>query len=97
MTASDRRPLVRTVLVEPLIVWVGLCVVLAITYAYANWPDLPLKLPMSLLFAAIKGGLVVVFFMQLGKASGIVRIAAAAGVVWASFMFLLSFADFLTR
>jgi hypothetical protein len=35
--------------------------------------------------------------MELGKASGITRIAAAAGLLWASFMFLLTFADVLTR
>jgi cytochrome c oxidase subunit 4 len=97
MIGSDGRRIVRTVLLEPVIVWVGLCVVLAMTCTYANWPALPLKLPMSLLFAAIKGSLVVVFFMELGKASGITRIAAAAGLLWASFMFLLTFADFLTR
>ncbi len=97
MTGVDKRRVLRTVLLEPLIVWVGLCAVLALTYAYANWPGLPLKLSMSLLFAAIKGALVVVFFMELGKASGIIRIAAAAGVLWASFLFLLTFADLLTR
>jgi hypothetical protein len=50
------------VLLEPVIVWVGLCVVLAMTYTYANWPTLPL----SLLFATIKGALVVVFLHGAG-------------------------------
>lgn len=97
MSIRGEPSTLRSVLLGPLATWAGLCLVLGLTYAYASWPGLPLKLPVSLAFAAIKGALIVVFFMELGKANSLCRLAAAAGLLWLSFLFLLSFADLLTR
>lgn len=52
--------------------------------------------PPAFVVAVAKAALVAVVFMQFGKASGIVRFAAVAGMLWASFLYLLTFADILT-
>ena len=38
-----------------------------------------------------------VVFMRLNRASALVKLTAAAGLVWLSFLFLIGSADFLTR
>jgi cytochrome c oxidase subunit 4 len=47
--------------------------------------------------AAVQVAILALFFMQLLRAEGLVRLAALAGIVWASLLFLLTFADLLTR
>lgn len=93
MTPEQRRHLIYA----PLRIWLGLCILLGLTATYAYLPHAPIKPIVSLLIAAAKGTLIVLFFMQLRKAEAIVRLAALVGVIWASFLFLFSFADFLTR
>jgi cytochrome c oxidase subunit 4 len=93
MTPGQRREIIWT----PLAIWGGLLLLAAATLGYAYWHDAPAKLATGLLIALAKALLVAVVFMQLNKAAGIVRVAAIAGIVWASFLYLLSFADFLTR
>ena len=93
MTREDRS----RVLIEPLKIWAGLMVLLTLTIAYAYTPGLPLKTEAGLAIALAKALLIAILFMQLKSAAGIVRLAAIAGVVWASFLFILTFADLLTR
>jgi cytochrome c oxidase subunit 4 len=93
MTPAQRR----TVIVAPLKIWAGLMTLLILTIVYAFWPHLPLKTEAGLAIALAKALLIALLFMQLRSAAGIVRLAAVAGVVWASFLFLFTFADFLTR
>ena len=50
-----------------------------------------------ILIAGAQVAIVALAFMQLLRAEGLVRLAALAGIVWASFLFLLTFADLLTR
>ena len=38
-----------------------------------------------------------VVFMRLNRSSALVKLTAAAGLVWLSFLFLIGSADFLTR
>jgi len=47
--------------------------------------------------AAVKAGLIAIFFMHLLRSSVLVRIAAGAGTFWLMFMFTLAAADYLTR
>ena len=41
--------------------------------------------------------LIAIFFMQLRTASWLVRLAAMARVIWASFLYVIAFADYLTH
>ncbi|MBT0667618.1 cytochrome C oxidase subunit IV family protein [Novosphingobium profundi] len=93
MTHEERREIV----LAPLIVWAGLFVLLGLTWGYAYIPGASAKVIVSLTIALAKGALIVAFFMQLRRADGLTRLAALAGIVWASFLFLFTFADFLTR
>jgi cytochrome c oxidase subunit 4 len=93
MTREDRHH----VLVKPLRIWAALMALLTLTIVYAFVPGLPLKTETGLAIALAKALLIALLFMQLKGASGIVRIAAVAGLVWASFLYVLTFADLLTR
>lgn len=85
------------VVIGPVAIWGALMVLLAATTGYAYWPGAPAKLGISLSIGVMKALLVALLFMQLRRATGLVRLAAIAGVIWASFLYLFSFADFLTR
>ena len=85
------------VLIAPLKIWAALMVLLAMTFGYAFLPDAPFKLAVSLAIAAAKALLIALLFMQLKRAAGLVGLAAIAGLVWASFLYIIAFADYLTR
>lgn len=87
----------RQVILVPLFVWAALIGLLAVTIAYAYIPGAPARAGVGLLIGAAKAVLIAVFFMQLRRATGLVRLAALAGLVWLSFLFLFSFADWMTR
>lgn len=87
----------REVLWAPLKIWAGLMVLLTATFAYAYVPHGPVKTEVAMAISIAKAGLIAAFFMQLSKATGLVRMAALAGLAWASLLYLFSFADFLTR
>jgi len=93
MTPAQRD----TVILAPLRIWAGLMGLLVLTIGYAYWPHLPLKTAAGIAIAVAKALLIAILFMQLRSAAGIVRFAAIVGVVWASFLFLFTFADLLTR
>ena len=57
----------------------------------------PMNLVVSLVIAAVKVAIIVAIFMELPKATGIQILAAGIGVFWLSFLFLLGFADYLSR
>ena len=80
----------------PLAVWAALLALLAanVGLAYAPVAGLP---GVNLLVAAVMVVIIAVVFMQLGRASSLVRLAAVAGVLWASFLFVLVGADYLAR
>lgn len=91
------RAQAREVLWAPIIVWVLLMALLGLTILYAYSPAAPLKTEVALAIGAAKAILIALFFMQLRRAAGLTRLAAAAGLCWASLLYLFSFADFLTR
>jgi len=93
MTREERHH----VLVKPLRIFAALMALLTLTILYAFVPGLPFKTEAGLGIALAKALLIALLFMQLKGASGIVRIAAVAGLVWAGFLYVLTFADLLTR
>ena len=93
MTRGQRRELIWA----PLALWAVLMVLLGATLGYAYLPHAPAKLGISLSIGVAKAMVIALFFMQLRRAAGIVRSAALAGLIWASFLYLFAFADYLTR
>ena len=93
MTPGQRRQVV----LAPLAIWAALLVLLAATIGYAYWPHAPFKTSAALLIGAGKALLIAILFMQLRRAAGVVRLAAIAGLAWASLLYLFTFADYLTR
>ena len=87
----------RQVVLAPVAVWAALLVLLAATIGYAYWPHAPFKTSAALLIGGGKALLIAILFMQLRRATGLVRMAAVAGLAWASLLYLFSFADYLTR
>ena len=87
----------REVFLKPLFVWGGLLLLGICSLAYALVPDLPLRAVAALSIVIVQAALVLGGFMNLGKASALVRTTALVGIIWLSFLFLMSFADLLTR
>ncbi len=80
-----------------LLVWVGLLVLLFTSLGSAYIKMGAFNVVANLSVAVCKMMLVVVFFMHLRRASALVRLFSAVGLVWLMFLFGLSLADFLTR
>lgn len=91
------RDVRHNVILAPLAIWAGLMCLLTLTALYACWPGAPAKPEVSLSIGIAKALLIALFFMELRKSAGLVRLASIAGLIWGSFLFILSFADILTR
>ncbi|MBA2934413.1 hypothetical protein HZF05_09910 [Sphingomonas sp. CGMCC 1.13654] len=87
----------RTIVLGAIGIWAALFLLGASSLAYALIPGLPLKLPAALVVVVLQAALVLGGFMRLGKASALVRTTALIGIVWLSFLFMMSFADLWTR
>jgi cytochrome c oxidase subunit 4 len=87
----------RSVVLAPVLTWLGLLVALAATCGYAFLPGAPLKPWAGLAVAAFKAALIVFFFMRLRRAVGLVKLTAAVGLLWLSLLFILGFCDFFAR
>lgn len=87
----------RAIVLRPLIVWTAMLLLGATSLGYALLPGAPLKLPVAMLIAGAQATLVLGAFMNLGRSSPLARMAAAGGMVWLGFLFLLAFADIATR
>ena len=81
----------------PLMVWAALVALLGLSVGAAYAPLGPFKTSTSLAIAGVKAVLIGLVFMRLNRSSNLVRLAALAGLVWASFLFLLAGADYLAR
>ena len=92
----DKRQLWRICRL-PLLIWLGLCVLLATTCFLAYVPLGRGNLPVSLCIAALKAALIGAVFMRLRESSALNRLAASAGPIWLLIMFLLVGADYVTR
>lgn len=78
-------------------IWLLLLVLLGVTAATA-YIDLRGKGPaLHLGVAGLQVVLIWLLFMDLARASGVVRLSAMAGLLWLAIMFLLTFSDYVTR
>ena len=87
----------ESVFAAPLVVWAALCALLFLSLGAAFAPLGPFKTATSLAIAGVKVLLIALVFMRLNRATSLVRLAALAGVIWASFLFLMAGVDVLTR
>ena len=96
MTRDEMRQ-IRHLVRQPFLALIALTVFLGGTIAIAYVHLGPMNLVVSLVIAAIKVAIIAVIFMELRHARGIQLLAAGVGVFWLMFLFLLSFADYLSR
>jgi cytochrome c oxidase subunit IV len=82
---------------QHLLTFVVLLLLLGVTVAAACLPIGSLQLPLALLISIAKAALIILIFMRLPSASGIARLAFAAGFLWLLILAALSLGDFLTR
>ncbi len=94
---TGARPSRRRIVVQPLAVWLALLALLAATAGLAYIPLGTGNVFASVAIGALKAVVIALFFMQLLKSDGTVRLASLAGFVFLLVLFLLSFADYLTR
>jgi cytochrome c oxidase subunit 4 len=80
-----------------LVVFVVLLALTALTVLVASVDLGPLNTPVALGIAAGKAMLVVLFFMHLKEAPGILWLAAGAGFFWLGILILLTMSDVATR
>ena len=84
---------VRTILFA----WAALLALLALTIAASFAPLGPVLPFVSYGIAVAKTAIVVWIFMELRVRDGLQRLGLAAGFVWLAILFMLLFADVLTR
>jgi cytochrome c oxidase subunit 4 len=82
---------------RPTAVWTALVLLALATLDAAYRPRDALNTPLILVMAAIMVSLLWLFLMDLFGSATLVRLIAAAGLLWLSFMFALTFSDYLFR
>ncbi|MCA6124418.1 oxidase [Bradyrhizobium sp. WSM 1704] len=90
---SDMRSLWR----GPLLAWIVLMGLFAISLGSAYIPLGHGNVAVNLLIAAVMLAVLATFLMDLKNAKSLVRIVAMAGLFWIMMMFSLTFSDYLTR
>jgi len=80
-----------------LLSYFALLALLATTVAASFLPLGNFALPVSVSIACAKAMLIMLFFMQLRRATSLTRLAAGAGFVWLAILLALSAPDFLAR
>jgi caa(3)-type oxidase subunit IV len=94
---NDLREPPASIWLRPAAVWAALMLLalasLAVAYLY---PD-PTSTILNLAIAGIMVALLWLFLMDLVNAATLVRLIAVAGLLWLSFMFALTFSDYLFR
>jgi cytochrome c oxidase subunit 4 len=80
-----------------IVIYLLLMVLLVVTVAVAFFDLGAFNLPVAMLIASVKAGLVVWFFMHVDHASVMIRFCVGASLVGLFLAFLFTFADYLTR
>ena len=78
-------------------IWAALLVLLFVSLALAYLPLGRWNTPVGLAIAAAKAALVGFFFMTLRRAPALILLAVAAGALFTTVMFALTFNDLFTR
>ena len=79
------------------LIWVALMALLTLTLVLAYVPMGVFTPSAGIAIAFIKAGLVVMLFMDLAGSRPLIRLAAAAGLVFLAVFFALTLADILSR
>lgn len=79
------------------LIWASLMCLLALTLVLAYVPMGLLTPTAGVAIAFVKAGLVVMLFMELVRSRPLIRLAAAAGLVFLTVLFALTLADVLSR
>ncbi|MEP7060859.1 MAG: cytochrome C oxidase subunit IV family protein [Betaproteobacteria bacterium] len=77
--------------------WIALMILLALTAGSALLPLGMFNAISNFAIAVVKSSLVLVFFMHVLRGGAVIRLVAAAGILWLAFLFALSLVDFLAR
>jgi cytochrome c oxidase subunit 4 len=80
-----------------ILVWLALVALLCLTVVLAYLPLGSFNVVWAIGIAAIKVALVVMLFMELKRPNALVRLSAAAGLLWLIVLFVLTLSDILTR
>lgn len=78
-------------------IWLALMCLLFIMYGLAQFDLGSVGTAVIMILAFIQMLLVLSFFMRLRHASKVIRLFSLAGFCWLLFLFILAFADYLTR
>lgn len=78
-------------------IWLALLILLFIMFGLAHFNLGGLGTAIILLLAVVQMILVLLFFMRLRTSAKIVRLVSCVGFLWLFIMFLLVFADYMTR
>jgi cytochrome c oxidase subunit 4 len=95
MSNSHRRP--AHIWLRPTAVWAALVLLGLVSLILAYLPLNAFNTPLNLAIAGVMVILLWLFLMDLVGSATLLRLIAVAGVVWLSFMFALTFSDYLTR
>jgi cytochrome c oxidase subunit IV len=82
---------------RPALVWATLVLLTVVNLGAAYRPPGRLNAPLGLAIAAMMVILLWLFLMDLIGSATLVRLIATAGLLWLSFMFALTFSDYLFR
>lgn len=96
-TSCARAPHYRRLWLGPVVIWLVLLIILAVSAWSAFLPLGPFNPTTNLLLAALMLFLLATFLMDLKNANAVVRLVAAAGLFWIIFLFVLTFTDYLSR
>jgi cytochrome c oxidase subunit IV len=94
--SNSQEPPAR-IWLRPTAVWTALVLLALASLCAAYRPLDASNTPLNLAIAAIMVFLLWLFLMNLIGSATLVRLIAAAGFLWLSFMFALTFSDYLSR
>lgn len=77
--------------------WLGLLLLLAITAATSRFDLGWGNVAVNLAVAVAKAALILIVFMRLKANAVVLRLAAAATILWVGIMYALTFADYANR
>lgn len=78
-------------------IYVALMVLLALTLFAAHFPLGPIALLIALAIAAAKAALVILVFMHVKYSTRVTWLFVAAGFLWLTILFSLTFAEYIGR
>ena len=87
----------KTSIGTAVLIYVALLILLAATVAAAYLNLGSFNLVLSLGFALLKALLIILFFMHVKASSRLVKLFAAAGLLWLAILFTLTLSDYLSR